>query len=96
MLRASRVLTRPKSLERLGQAVARSTSRGPIKETRTAFTDIPAQLTPSTREAMAAAKEASKVAATVTRSEQQKPEILSTGVNEANDAEEQMKEDDKN
>ncbi|XGW07440.1 hypothetical protein V3C99_010540, partial [Haemonchus contortus] len=70
MLRASRTMARPKSLERLAEAVARSTSKEPpIKGTKTVTTDLAAQLTPSTREAMAAAKEAKKLVKKVTSPE---------------------------
>ncbi|CAJ0605265.1 unnamed protein product [Cylicocyclus nassatus] len=73
MLRASRALAQPKTIERLGKAIARSrsNSREPIKEAKTIFSDLPAQLTPSTREAMAVAKEGKKMAASITSPKQQ-------------------------
>ncbi|KAK5983773.1 hypothetical protein GCK32_018497, partial [Trichostrongylus colubriformis] len=57
-------------------AVTRSTSKEPpIKEAKAVITEqLAAQLTPSTREAMAVAKEAAKLVKTVTPSEQSTPE----------------------
>ncbi|EYC43621.1 hypothetical protein Y032_0487g2345 [Ancylostoma ceylanicum] len=74
------------------QAIVRSRSRETAKEARGVFTDLPAQLSPSTRDVVAAAKETTKITAAVTAAAQKKQEASPQEPSETSAVEEKMNE----
>ncbi|KHJ85493.1 hypothetical protein OESDEN_14779 [Oesophagostomum dentatum] len=72
-------------------ARSRSNSRETVREARSVFTDLPAQLSPSTREAMAAAKHAKQMAVSMANALEENQEQMAVSM--ANALEENQNQD---